>query len=431
MPGAVIVGMQWGDEGKGRFTDFLAKEASMCVRYQGGHNAGHTIVVDGEMFKLQLVPSGVLYPWVTPIIGNGVVVEPSVLFDEIDMLQSKGIDTSLLRVSGNAHLIMPYHLELDRVTERFLGKSKLGTTKRGIGPAYGDKAWRVGLRVQDLLDPKIFREKLDLALREKNGTLSKVYNRLPFDANELTERYLSYVPRLAPMIDDTVHLVHEVLEAQLWVLFEGAQATFLDLDHGTYPYVTSSNPIAGGACVGAGVGPRAIERILGVVKAYTTRVGSGPFPTELFDGADPMGDLLLEHGAEWGTNTGRRRRIGWLDLVMLRQAVRLNSTTEIAITKLDVLSQLTEIKVCVAYEDEDGKRYEHVPYHQSVLHKVRPIYETLEGWGTDIEAASRIDQLPPAARRYVQFIEDFLRVPVTFVGVGPARDQTVVLPRAA
>src|SRR5262245_6624230 len=373
MPGAVIVGMQWGDEGKGRFTDFLAKEASMCVRYQGGHNAGHTIVVDGEMFKLQLVPSGVLYPWVTPIIGNGVVVEPSVLFDEIDMLESKGIDTHLLRVSGNAHLIMPYHMELDRVTERFLGKNKLGTTKRGIGPAYGDKAWRVGLRVQDLLDPKIFREKLDLALREKNGTLSKVYNRLPFDANELTERYLSYVPRLAPMIDDTVHLVHEALEAQLWVLFEGAQATFLDLDHGTYPYVTSSNPIAGGACVGAGVGPRAIERIPGVVKAYTTRVGSGPFPTELFDGADPMGDLLLEHGAEWGTNTGRRRRIGWLDLVMLRQAVRLNSTTEIAITKLDVLSQLGEIKVCVAYEDEDGKRYEHVPYHQSVLHKVRPI----------------------------------------------------------
>jgi len=431
MPGAVIVGMQWGDEGKGRFTDFLAKEASMCVRYQGGHNAGHTIVVDGEMFKLQLVPSGVLYPWVTPIIGNGVVVEPSVLFDEIDMLESKGIDTHLLRVSGNAHLIMPYHQELDRVTERYLGKNKLGTTKRGIGPAYGDKAWRVGLRVQDLLDPKIFREKLDLALREKNGTLSKVYNRLPFDANELTERYLSYVPRLAPMIDDTVHLVHEALEAQLWVLFEGAQATFLDLDHGTYPYVTSSNPIAGGACVGAGVGPRAIERILGVVKAYTTRVGSGPFPTELFDGADPMGDLLLEHGAEWGTNTGRRRRIGWLDLVMLRQAVRLNSTTEIAITKLDVLSELSEIKVCVAYEDEHGKRYEHVPYHQSVLHKVRPIYETLPGWSTEIEQASRIDQLPPAARAYVQFIADVLRVPVTFVGVGPARDQTVVLPRAA
>jgi adenylosuccinate synthase len=236
-----------------------------------------------------------------------------------------------------------------------------------------------------------------------------VYNRLPFDAKELTERYLSYVPRLAPMIDDTVHLVHEALEAQQWVLFEGAQATFLDLDHGTYPYVTSSNPIAGGVCTGAGVGPRAIERILGVVKAYTTRVGSGPFPTELFDGADPMGDLLLEHGAEWGTNTGRKRRIGWLDLVMLKQAVRLNSTTEIAITKLDVLSELSELRVCVAYEDEDGKRYQHVPYHQSVLHKVRPIYETMPGWGIQIEQASRLDQLPPAARDYVQFIEDFLR----------------------
>jgi adenylosuccinate synthase len=431
MPGAVIVGMQWGDEGKGRFTDYLAKEASMCVRYQGGHNAGHTIVVDGEVFKLQLVPSGVLYPWVMPVIGNGVVVDPAVLFDELDMLESRGIDTGLMRVSGNAHLIMPYHQELDRVTERFLGKNKLGTTKRGIGPAYADKAWRIGLRVQDLLDPKIFREKLDLALREKNGTLSKVYNRLPFDAKELTERYLSYVPRLAPMIDDTVHLVHEALEAQQWVLFEGAQATFLDLDHGTYPYVTSSNPIAGGVCTGAGVGPRAIERILGVVKAYTTRVGSGPFPTELFDGAEPMGDLLLEHGAEWGTNTGRKRRIGWLDLVMLKQAVRLNSTTEIAITKLDVLSELAELRVCVAYEDEDGKRYQHVPYHQSVLHKVRPIYETMPGWGTQIEQASRLDQLPPAARDYVQFIEDFLRVPITFVGVGPARDQTVVLPRAA
>ena len=317
------------------------------------------------------------------------------------------------------------------MTERYLGKNKLGTTKRGIGPAYADKALRVGIRVQDLLDPKIFREKLDLALREKNGTLSKVYNRLPFDAKELTERYLAYVPRLAPMIDDTVHLVHEALEAQQWVLFEGAQATFLDLDHGTYPYVTSSNPIAGGVCTGAGVGPRAIDRILGVVKAYTTRVGSGPFPSELFDGADPMGDLLLEHGAEWGTNTGRKRRIGWLDLVMLKQAVRLNSTTEIAVTKLDVLSELAELRVCVAYEDEDGKRYTHVPYHQSVLHKVTPVYETLPGWNTDISQAGRLDELPQAARDYVRFIEDFLGVPVTFVGVGPARDQTVVLPRAA
>jgi adenylosuccinate synthase len=430
MPGEVVVGMQWGDEGKGRFTDYLAKEASMVVRYQGGHNAGHTLVVDGEVFKLQLVPSGVLYPWVTPVIGNGVVVDPAVLIEELDMLEARGVDTRRLRLSGNAHLIMPYHQELDRVSERFLGKSKLGTTKRGIGPAYGDKAWRVGLRVQDLLDPKIFREKLDLALREKNGVLAKVYNRLPLDAGDITDRYLSYVPRLAPLIDDTVHLVHEALEAQHWVLFEGAQATFLDLDHGTYPYVTSSNPIAGGVCTGAGVGPRAIERIVGVVKAYVTRVGSGPFPTELLEG-DPVGDALVERGQEFGTNTGRRRRPGWLDLVMLKHAARLNTCTDLAITKLDVLSPLPELKVCVAYEADDGTRYDHVPYHQSVLHKVRPVYETLPGWCTDIEAAARLADLPGAARDYVRFVEEFVGVHVGFVSVGPGRDQTVVLPRAA
>ena len=286
MPGAVIVGTQWGDEGKGRFTDYLAKEASMCVRYQGGHNAGHTLVVDGEVFKLQLVPSGVLYPWVTPVIGNGVVVDPAVLLDELDMLEPRASTPRLLRLSGNAHLIMPYHQELDRVTERYLGKNKLGTTKRGIGPAYADKALRVGLRVQDLLDPKIFREKLDLALREKNGVLTKVYNRLPIDAKELSERYLAFVPRLAPMIDDTVHLVHEALDAQQWVLFEGAQATYLDLDHGTYPFVTSSNPIAGGVCTGAGRRPardRAHRRRREGV--HDTR-RHRPFPTELLDGDD-------------------------------------------------------------------------------------------------------------------------------------------------
>ena len=393
MPGAVMVGTQWGDEGKGKFTDYLAKEASMVVRYQGGHNAGHTLVVDGEVFKLQLVPSGVLYPWVTPVIGNGVVVDPAVLIDEIDMLESKGIDTRRMRLSGNAHLIMPYHQELDRVTERYLGKNKLGTTKRGIGPTYADKALRVGLRVQDLLDPKIFREKLDLVLREKNGVLTKVYNRLPMDAKEISERYLAMVPRLAPMIDDTVYLVHEALDAQQWVLFEGAQATYLDLDHGTYPYVTSSNPVAGGVCTGAGVGPLAIQRIVGLVKAYITRVGAGPFPSELLEG-DEVGDLLVERGHEFGTNTGRRRRPGWLDLVMLKHATRLNTCTELALTKLDVLSPLPELKVCVAYEADDGKRYDHVPYHQSVLHKVRPVYETLAGWGTEIETAARFEELP-------------------------------------
>jgi adenylosuccinate synthase len=430
MPGAVIVGTQWGDEGKGRVTDYLAKESSMCVRYQGGHNAGHTLVVDGDVFKLQLVPSGVLYPWVTPVIGNGVVVDPAVLIAELDMLDSKGVDTRRLRLSGNAHLIMPYHQELDRVTERYLGKNKLGTTKRGIGPAYADKALRVGLRVQDLLDPKIFREKLDLALREKNGVLAKVYNRLPIDAKQLSDRYLGMLPRLAPLIDDTVHLVHDALDAGEWVLFEGAQATFLDLDQGTYPFVTSSNPVAGGACTGAGVGPLAIQRIVGLVKAYQTRVGSGPFPTELPEG-DAVGDLLVERGVEFGTNTGRRRRTGWLDLVMLKHAVRLNTCTELAVTKLDVLSPLDEVKVCVGYEAEDGTRYDHVPYHQSVVHKVRPVYETLPGWRIDIEAAGRMEDLPAAARDYVSFIESFTGVPVSIVGVGPARDQTIVLPRAA
>src|SRR5262245_42757414 len=430
VPGAVIVGTQWGDEGKGRVTDYLAKESSMCVRYQGGHNAGHTLVVDGEVFKLQLVPSGVLYPWVTPVIGNGVVVDPAVLLDEMDMLEAKHVETRRLRLSGNAHLIMPYHQQLDRVTERYLGKNKLGTTMRGIGPTYADKALRVGLRVQDLLDPKIFREKLELALREKNGVLSKVYNRLPLDAKEISERYLGMVPRLAPLIDDTVHLVHEALAIGQWVLFEGAQATFLDLDHGTYPFVTSSNPIAGGVCTGAGVGPLAIQRVVGLVKAYQTRVGSGPFPTELFEG-DPVGDVLVERGVEFGTNTGRRRRTGWLDLVMLKHAVRLNTLTEIALTKLDVLSPFEELKVCVAYEGDDGTRYEHVPYHQSVLHKVRPVYETLPGWRTEIETAGRIEDLPDAARRYVRFIEEMAGIPVTFVSVGPGREQTVVLSRAA
>jgi len=430
VPGTVIVGTQWGDEGKGRFTDYLAQESDLVVRYQGGHNAGHRIVVGDEVFALQLVPSGVLYPHVTAIIGNGVVVDPAVLIDELDMLAGKGVDTSRVKLSGNSHLIMPYHQELDRVTERFLGKNKLGTTRRGIGPAYADKALRVGLRVQDLLDAKSFREKLDLALREKNGVLAKVYNRLPLDADQIAAQYLAMVPRLEPMIDDTVHLVHEALDAGRPVLFEGAQATYLDLDHGTYPFVTSSNPIAGGVCTGAGVGPRAIERVIGVAKAYVTRVGSGPFPTELFDG-DPVGDVLVERGHEFGTNTGRRRRPGWLDLVMLRHAVRLNSCTEIAITKLDVLAPFPELAVCVAYEGEDGTRYDHVPYHQSVLHKVRPVYETLPGWQCDIDRCARVEDFPHEARDYLRFVEEVVGVPISFVGVGPDRAQTVVLPRAA
>ncbi len=430
MSGTVIVGTQWGDEGKGRFTDYFAAESDFVVRYQGGHNAGHTLVVDGVVFALQLVPSGVLYPHVTPVIANGVVVDPKVLIAELDMLEGRGVSTERLRLSGNAHLIMPYHQELDRVTERFLGKNKLGTTKRGIGPAYADKALRVGLRVQDLLDPKIFREKLDLVLREKNGVLAKVYNRLPLDADEICAEYLALVPRLEPMIEDTVHLLHTALDSGQRVLFEGAQATYLDLDHGTYPFVTSSNPIAGGVCTGAGVGPRSVDRIVGVTKAYSTRVGSGPFPTELFDG-DPVGEELVRRGREFGTNTGRRRRPGWLDAVMLKHAVHLNTCSEIAITKLDVLTPFSEIKVCVAYEGDDGTRYDHVPYHQSVLHKVRPVYETVPGWECDIDEVARIEDLPAAARDYVRLVEQLAGVPVTFVSVGPGREQTVVLPRAA
>ncbi len=430
MPGTVIVGTQWGDEGKGRFTDYLARESDYVVRYQGGHNAGHTLVVDGTVFALQLVPSGVLYPHVTPIIANGVVVDPKVLLAELDMLEGRGVSTERLQLSGNAHLIMPYHQELDRVTERFLGKNKLGTTKRGIGPAYADKALRVGLRVQDLLDAKIFREKLDLVLREKNGVLAKVYNRLPLDADAMCAEYLSLVPRLEPLIADTVHLLHDALDVGRRVLFEGAQATYLDLDHGTYPFVTSSNPISGGVCTGAGIGPRAIDRVVGVTKAYCTRVGSGPFPSELHEG-DDVGEELVRRGHEFGTNTGRRRRPGWLDAVMLRHAVRLNTCSEVAITKLDVLAPFDEIKVCVAYEGDDGTRYDHVPYHQSVLHKVTPVYETLPGWSCEIDEVNRIEDLPAAARDYVRFVEELAGVPVSFVSVGPGREQTVVLPRAA
>jgi len=420
VPATVVVGTQWGDEGKGKFTDLVAKEMHMVVRYQGGHNAGHTIVVDGESFALQLVPSGVLYDHITPVIGNGVVVDPAVLITEVDMLTAKGVDCSRLKVSGNAHLILPYHQEIDRVTERRLGNNKLGTTKRGIGPAYADKAARVGLRVQDLLDAKIFRAKLDVVLKEKNPLLAKVFNRLPIDAEKIARRYLDeLLPRFEHMIDDTVHLVHEALDMGQHVLLEGAQATFLDLDHGTYPYVTSSNPVAGGACTGAGVGPRHIDRVIGIAKAYVTRVGAGPFPTELFD---EVGDLLVERGHEYGTNTGRRRRPGWFDAVMLRHAARLNSLSELAITKLDILDTLDTLKVCVAYE-ADGVRYEHVPYHQSVLHKVTPVYEELPGWKTDLSRATELHDLPAEAKEYVSFLSEQIGVPITLVGVGPGRDQ--------
>jgi adenylosuccinate synthase len=422
VPATVVVGTQWGDEGKGKLTDLIAKDMHVVVRYQGGHNAGHTVVVDGTSFALQLVPSGVLYPHITPVIGNGVVVDPGVLLDELDTLSAAGVEVGRLVVSGNAHLIMPYHQELDRVTERYLGKNSLGTTRRGIGPAYADKAARVGLRVQDLLDAKIFRQKLEVALKEKNAVLAKVYNRLPVDAAAVCDRYLGeYAERIAPMVGDTVGLVHEALGRGENVLLEGAQATFLDLDHGTYPFVTSSNPVAGGACTGSGVGPRHIGSVIGIAKAYVTRVGAGPFPTECTDG---VGEVLVERGHEYGTNTGRRRRTGWFDTVMLRQAVRLNSLSEVALTKLDVLDTFDTVKVCVAYE-ADGSRYALPPYHQSVLHQVEPVFEEMPGWRTDLSDATSLDDLPAAARHYVEFLAGQIGVPIKLVGVGPGRDQFV------
>ncbi|HEU5151818.1 MAG TPA: adenylosuccinate synthase [Iamia sp.] len=440
MPATVLVGTQWGDEGKGRFTDLIAKETSMVVRYQGGHNAGHTLVVDGETYALQLLPSGILYSHVTPVIGNGVVVDPAVLLKEMDAFSSRGIDVSRVRVSGNAHLILPFHQEIDRLTERRLGRSKLGTTKRGIGPAYADKSSRVGLRVQDLLDPKIFRAKLEVLAKEKNQVLAKVFNQLPLDADEIADRYLDeYRPRLEDHIADTVGLVHDALDAGQHVLFEGAQATFLDLDHGTYPFVTSSNPVAGGVCTGAGVGPRYIDRVVGVAKAYVTRVGTGPFPTELAMSYDAvggkdregvseeelrLGDHFVDVGREYGVNTGRRRRPGWFDAVMLRHAVRLNSLSELAITKLDILDTLDTVKICVAYE-VDGTRVEHLPYHQTDLHKAKPIYAELPGWNTSLTEVRETGGLPSEAVAYLDRLEAEVGVPVTLVGTGPGRDQYV------
>ena len=421
MPGIALVGLQWGDEGKGKVTDLLAKDTDVVVRYQGGNNAGHTIVVEGERYALHLIPTGILYPHCTPVIGPGVVVNPQVLIEEMDALEARGIDTSRLLLSGNSHLIMPYHLELERVTERRLGKNRLGTTKRGIGPAYADKATRVGLRVQDMLDPKIFSAKLEVALKEKNLLLTRVYGRLPLDRDQIEVEYLAYAERLGPHITDTVPVVQRALDEDKMVMFEGAQATMLDLDHGSYPFVTSSNPIAGGACAGAGVGPRDIQRIIGISKAYCTRVGSGPFPSE----ADPTdAEILVEVGAEYGTTTGRKRRCGWFDAVAGRYAARLNTLTELVITKLDVLSAFSTIKVCVAYEYE-GERYEEFPPNQTIFNKCRPVFEELPGWNEDLGAARTVDDLPKEARAYLEAIETLMRTPVSWASVGPGRDQIV------
>ena len=422
MPGSIVVGTQWGDEGKGRIVDVVAKECLHVVRYQGGHNAGHRIVVDGEAFALQLVPSGVMYDHVTPIIGNGVVVNPWVLLEEIDMLTRRGVDCSRLMLSPAAHLVLPYHQIADELAEVQRGDAKLDTTKRGIGPAYADKAARVGLRVEDLLEPLTLRERLRSVLNDRNQYLRGVHGHPGIDPDELADELVTEVaPRIAPLIGDTVGWLHEALHAGERVLFEGAQATFLDLDHGTYPFVTSSNPVAGFALVGSGIGPGAIDQVIGIAKAYTTRVGSGPFVTEL---VDDIGDHLVERGAEFGTNTGRRRRCGWFDAVMGRQAVRLNACTEIALTKLDVLDELDAIKVCVAYE-VDGRRYDYLPHLRSMHDRAEPLYATLPGWKTPLDEVTERHQLPRAAVDYIVFLERQLGLPIRYVCVGPGREQYI------
>jgi len=422
VPATIIVGAQWGDEGKGKATDLLADATELVVRYQGGNNAGHTIVVGDEVVKLHLIPSGVLYPHVTPVIAPGVVVDPRVLLEELDGLDAKGLDaSSRVRVSGDAHLIMPWHRELDRLIERRLGSQELGTTRRGIGPAYADKAARVGLRVQDLFDAGIFAKKLEAALDHVNLVLTRVYDQPAMDPAAIRDEYLGYAARIAPLVTDTRALLHEALERGARVMLEGAQGTMLDLDHGTYPYVTSSSPVAGGALAGAGLGPTAIDRVIGITKAYVTRVGAGPFPTEL-DG--DLAETLTERGGEYGTTTGRRRRVGWFDAVVARYAQRVNGFTDLFLTKLDVLGGLGELRVCTAYV-ADGVRHEHLPPHQSLIHHAVPEYETVPGWEGDVTGVTRYADLPAEARAYVELLEARCGAPVTWVSVGPGRAQTL------
>ena len=430
MPAIVILGAQWGDEGKGKATDLLATQSERggahidyCVRTSGGHNAGHTIVVNGEKFATHLLPSGILTPGCTSVIANGVVVAPDALFREVDALEARGVDTSTLIVSANAHVIASYHTALDKVTERFLGKNKIGTTGRGIGPAYADKINRTGIRIADLFDEGILTKKVEAALDLKNHVLAKVYNRRAIEAEAVVEELLSYADRLRPMVRDTSLLLNRALDEGKTVLFEGAQATMLDVDHGTYPFVTSSNPVAGGVCIGAGVGPTRIDRVIGVIKAYTTRVGSGPFPTELFD---DDGEKLWKIGGEVGVSTGRDRRCGWYDSVIARYATRVNGLTELFLTKLDVLSSWERVPVCVAY-DVDGVRHDEMPMTQSEFHHAKPIYEHLDGWGEDISGCRSFDDLPKNAQRYVQALEELSGAKFWGVGVGPGREQTIVV----
>ncbi len=422
MPGLVIVGAQWGDEGKGKVTDLLAEHAEMIVRFQGGNNAGHTIIRDGETFKFHLIPSGILYRDKICAIGNGVVLDPRVLWQELDELRRRRVDVSSLRISANAHLIMPYHVLLDTAGEAKLGKLSIGTTRRGIGPCYADKASRLGIRVQDLLDEKILRKKIMAALEPKRSALRPYEKDPALDLHAMTEEYSSYGHRLEPYIADTAHLCWTELDAGRTVIFEGAQGTLLDLDHGTYPFVTSSNPVAGAACVGAGVGPGDIDEVWGVAKAYATRVGAGPFPTEL---TDETGKLMLERGHEFGTTTGRERRCGWLDLVALRYAVRLNSMTALAITKLDVLAGLDPLRVAVRYRSSEGAALDEFPYHQSILHGAQAEYKELPGFSGDLGDARSEADLPPQARDYLAYVSEFVGVPIRLVGVGPDREQVV------
>jgi adenylosuccinate synthase len=425
MPATVVIGAQWGDEGKGKITDLLADKADVVVRYQGGNNAGHTIVRDGEVFALHLIPSGILYESKTCVIGNGVVIDPHILFGEIEALHKRGVDVDNLRISGNAHLIMPYHLLLDGVAEQQLGKFKIGTTGRGIGPCYIDKYTRIGIRVQDLLDEKILRRKIHTALDEKNWQLQR-YDIGTLDPDQVTDEYLGYRARMEPFICDASLLANIALDQGKQVLFEGAQGTLLDIDFGTYPFVTSSNPIAGGACTGAGVGPTRIDSVIGVAKAYTTRVGEGPFPTELFD---DDGAAMCEVGQEFGTTTGRKRRCGWLDLVALKYAVRTSGITHLAITKLDVLTGFPTLKVCTRYR-AGRKVLDEFPLRQTDFHHAKPVYEELPGWSQEIRDCENWEDLPEAARDYVQFIAEFTKTRVKFIAVGPGREETIILPRS-
>jgi len=421
VPAIVLVGAQWGDEGKGKATDLLGGRVDYVVRYQGGNNAGHTVVIGDRKFALHLLPSGILTPSVVPVIGNGVVIDPGVLIEEMKGLNAQGVDTSRLVISANAHLITSYHVTLDKVTERFLGKAKIGTTGRGIGPTYADKISRLGIRVQDLFDPSILRQKVEGALEGKNQILVKVFNRRALDVDAVCEQLLAFAEPLRPYVADTALLLNQALDEDKVVLLEGGQGTLLDVDHGTYPFVTSSNPTAGGASTGSGIGPTRITRVCGILKAYTTRVGSGPFPTELFD---DDGERLRTIGGERGVTTGRPRRCGWFDAPIARFATRVNGLTDVFLTKLDVLTGWEQIPVCVAY-DVDGERMDEIPMTQTQFHHAKPVYEYLPGWSEDISGARTLEDLPANARSYVQFLEDVSGTRISAIGVGQDRDATI------